>query len=140
MTAHGVGITVRRTSLEAVVRPVSTDTLRTAAAIDIRLDHGVKKYQQISNSPIISARAVFAGQRTTTALQQRAARVTRFVRGDTSRRFSSILDILVVPVQTLGRALGDLEFDGVWWSLGRILMSWARGDLLCPFRCFGYSE
>jgi hypothetical protein len=140
LAAHGVGITVGRTSLEAVVRSVSTNTLRAAAAIDSQSDHDVKKCQQIFNSPIISARAVFAGQRTTTALQQRATRVGRFVKGDTSRRFSNILDILVVLVQTLGRVLGELEFDGVWWSLGRILMSWAQGDLLCPFRCLGYPE
>jgi len=139
LTAHGVGITVGRTSLEAVVRSVSTNALRTTAAIDNELDHNIKKCKQTFNTPIIGARAVFAVQRAAAALQQRAARVARLVGGDTSRRFGSILDELVVLVQTPARVLGELKCNGVWWSLGRILMTWAQSDLLCPFRCLGYS-
>jgi len=104
LAAHGRGITVGRTSLEAEVGSVSANTLGAAAAIESQSDDEVKECQRTFNSPIIGARAVFAVCRTTTALQQRAARVARVVRGDNSGRFISVRNIRVVLVQTLHSA------------------------------------
>ena len=106
LAAHGRGITVGRTSLEAEVGSVSANTLGAAAAIESQSNHEVKKCQRAFNSPIIGARAVLAVCRTTTALQQRAARVARVVRGDSNSRFISVRNIRVVLVQTLHSAWG----------------------------------
>lgn len=91
--------------------------------------------------PVVGARCVFAVRGATATPLERAARETRLVGGDAGRRLSSILSILVVLVKTGGRVLRELEiFGGVWGGLGRVLMTRAHGNLLCPFWSLGYWE
>lgn len=88
------------------------------------------------DSPVVSTGTVFAVRWTTTALLKRAAWVAR-LRSNTSRGFSSICGILVVLIKAGGRVPGELKIGGVRGSLGRVLVSRAEGDLLCPFRSLG---
>lgn len=55
--------------------------------------------------PVVGARSVFAVRGATATLLERAARETRLVGRDASRRLSSILSILVVLIKTGGRVL-----------------------------------